>query len=147
MTRHLVQTCNLRKSCPSHEIILFGDGASGSFRHVKLNPQVAATHEHAVDQIIYMPIGSVVGAKLSPHDWEVFAQSCCKLAEHLQSSPDLPTIMHKHSTIVNLIKRPMHTEKCPHLLVHATADSINKGVDVDNTRGLTKTLYSHAITF
>ena len=91
---------------PTKEILIVDDEASGSFRHVNLHPQVAAAHTYSVVQTLYMPIGSVFGANVVPHNWEVFAQSRCKKTEHLQSSLDLPTIVQNHSAIIDLIKLP-----------------------------------------
>ena len=96
------------------------------------------SHAYSFGQTLHMHIGSVFGTNVSPHNWEVFAHSLFKLAEHLHSSRDLPTIVHKHRAIVELIKIPKDIEKCPHLMVQATTDSINEGVNANGNRGPTK---------
>ena len=73
MTRHLVQTHDLRTSCPSKDILLFDDEASGVFRHVTLHPYVAASHACSVGQKLCTPIGSVFVANVRPRNWEAFA--------------------------------------------------------------------------
>ena len=83
MTRHLVQIYNLRISHPQTDILLFDDDAARAFRHVKLHPDVAAAHAYSVGQTLCMPTGSVIGSNVSPHDWEVLAQSRYMLVEHL----------------------------------------------------------------
>ena len=50
-----------------------------------------------------------------------------KKTEHLQSSSGLSTIVQNHSTIIDLIKLTKYTDRFPHLLVQATADSVSKG--------------------
>ena len=75
-----------------------------------------------------MRIDSGFGANVSPHNWEVSSQSRCRLAEHLKSSRELPKILHKHSDIVDLIKLPKDTDKHSHLMVQATTNSVNVGV-------------------
>ena len=81
MTRHLVQIHNIRMSYPHKEILLFNKDASGACPHVKLNPQVVVSHAYSVGQTLYMPIGSVFGANVIPHNWEAFAQFRRKKAE------------------------------------------------------------------
>ena len=65
MSRHLVQTCNLRVSCPSKKILLFDDDVSGVFLYVKLRPQIVAAYVYSVGQTIDTSIGSVFGANVS----------------------------------------------------------------------------------
>ena len=102
---------------------------------MKLHPQVAVSHVHLVNQILYITIGSVFGANVSPHNWEAFVQSCCKKSEHLQSSLEFPAIAQKHSALIDLTKLPKDTEKCPHLLVKVIADRISKGIVADGKQG------------
>ena len=127
-----------RASCPNRDLLLFDDYDSGAFLHVKLNPQLELAYVHPVGKIICMPIGSGFGASVISHSWEVFAQSLCKKAEHLQSSWNLPEIVHKHKALPCIIKRPKDTDKYPHLLVQVTADRIVKGVIIDGKRGPTQ---------
>ena len=68
----------------------------------------------------------------------MLAQYRCKLAEYLHPSWDLPTIVHNHSAIIDLIKLPKETYKHPHLMVQATTDSVNKGVNENGNRVPTK---------
>ena len=128
MTRHLVQMNNLRMLRTSKEFLIFDNDASGAFRHVKMHTQVASAYTCSVDQTLCTHISSVFGANVITYDWDEFSQSCCKLAEHLQSSRDLSTIVHKHSAMTN----------APHLMVQAAADSINKAVNSNGNRGPTK---------
>ena len=99
-----------------------------------MHPRLAAAHSHSVVQALYTTIVLVFGTNVSPHSWEAFTQSRCKLSEHLQSSWGLPTIVHKHSAIIDLIKLSKYTDKCPHLIVYATSDSVNKGVNANCNR-------------
>ena len=46
--------------------------------------------------------------------------------------------MKKHSALIDLIKLPKDTEKCPHVLVQLTANRINKGFLVNGERGSTQ---------
>ena len=73
MTRHPVQTHNIRISYLDKEILLFDEDASGAFRHAKLCPVVATSHAHAVGKTLCMSIGSVFDSNVIPCDWEVFA--------------------------------------------------------------------------
>ena len=64
----------------------------------------------------------------------MFAQAGCKLAEHLQSSPNLAQSIHKHKELTDLIGLPSDTDKHPNLLVQATADHLNPGAFIDGLR-------------
>ena len=66
MTRHIVRTCDIRTSYHDQDILLFDDDAAGAFHHVELHPQVDAAHSYSARQTLYIPIGTVFGAKLSP---------------------------------------------------------------------------------
>ena len=138
LNRHLVQIYNLRISYPQTDILLFDDDAAGAFRHVKLHPDVAAAHAYSVGQTLYVPTGSVFGSNVSPHNWEVLAQSRCMLAEHLQSTTDLDLLTQKHKALLDLVRIPKDLDKCPQLLVPATRDNLNPGVFLNGTRGPTK---------
>ena len=138
MTRYLVRTHNIRMSYHNREILLFDDDAAGAFRHVKLHPQVAAAHSYSVGQTLYVHIGTVFGANVGPHDWEVSAQARCKLAENLQSSPNLEQIIHKHKELTDLISLPLDTDKHPNLLVQVTSACLCPGVFIDKLRVLTQ---------
>ena len=124
-------------SCPTKEVLIFDDDTSGEFLHIKLHLQVTAVYALSVGQTLFMPIASVFGSKFSPHTWEVFTQSRCKKTEYLQSSPDLPTIVQKHSAIIDINKIPKDTDKCPHSLAQDAAYSSNKDVLVNGKRGPT----------
>ena len=73
IARYLAQTHNIRTSCPDKKILLFDENASGVFQHTNLHPHVAVSHACSVDQPLFMSIGSVFGANVSPHNWEVLA--------------------------------------------------------------------------
>ena len=66
MTRHLFRMHNIRISYHNRDIMLFDDDAAGAFRHVKLYPQVAAAHSYSFGQTLYVPIGTVAGANVTP---------------------------------------------------------------------------------
>ena len=85
-----------------------------------------------------MPIGSLFGANFSPHNWEVLAQSLCKKTEYFQYSPDIDRIVQNHSSLIDLAQLPKDNEKCPHLLVQAIADRINKGIIAEDKWGTTQ---------
>ena len=86
--QHTKLNCNTGQPCQGisirhatyDEFLLFDDEASGAFRHVKLHPQIAASHAYSVGQTLHMSIGSVFGTNVIPHNWEVLAHSCCTLA-------------------------------------------------------------------
>ena len=117
---------------------MFDDDASGLFCHVKLHTQVAVEYACYAGQTLCMPFCSVLSANVSPHNWEIFAQSRCKKVEHLKHSPDLPTITQKHSAIIELMQLPNDNDTCTHLLVQATNDRINKDIFVNDERGPTQ---------
>ena len=43
-------------------------------------------------------------------------------------TPTFLQMVQKHSALINFMKLPKDTNKYPHILVHETYDSINKGV-------------------
>jgi len=65
---HLKRIYNLRITYSNKEILLFDDDASGAFRHIKLHPDVAGAHAFIIRNKLYLPLGSVFGSNISPHN-------------------------------------------------------------------------------
>ena len=107
---------------------MFDDDASGAFRHIKLHPDVTGAHAFVIKNKLYVPLGSVFGSNVSPHNWEVIALSRTKLAEWLQKQPNIKEIEEKHKDLLNLIQFPEDIFHPPEEYVQDTPDSINKGV-------------------
>ena len=78
MTRNLLQMRNIRTSHPYKHILLFDDEASYSCRHVKIYPEIAAARAYSIGQTLCIPIVSVLGPNISPHNCELFEQTRCK---------------------------------------------------------------------
>ena len=121
MNRQLVQMFNIRISYPDKEILLFDDNASGKCSHVKLQPQVVASHAYSFVQNLCIPIGSLFGDNVIPQNWEVLAQYSCKKVENLQSSPNLKNIVKEKCS-----HRPCATSKRRRQITqpHSLGDSL-----------------------
>ena len=128
---YLKRIYNLRITYRFKEILLFDDDASGAFRHIKLHPDIVGAHAFIIGDTLYVPIGSVFGSNASPCNWEVIALSRTKLAEWLQTQPNIKEIEEKHEDLLNLIKFPEDAFHPKEEFIQATPDSKNKGVIVD----------------
>ena len=125
---YLKRIYNLRITYSNKEILLFDDDASGAFRHIKLHSDVAGAHTFIIRNKLYLPLGSVFGSNVSPHNWEVIALSRTKLAEWLQRQLNIREIAKKHKDLLNLIQFPEDVFQPKDGFVQATPDSINTGV-------------------
>ena len=115
-------------------MLLFDDDSSGVFRHIKMHPDIAGSYAFIIGDNLYVPLGSVFGSNVSPHNWEVIALSRTKLSEWLQTQPNIKEIEEKYKDLLDLIKFPDEVFNPREEFTQATPDSKNKGVIEDGVR-------------
>ena len=125
---------NLRIIYKLKEILLFDDDDSGALSHIKMYPDIVGEYAFIIGHTLYVPIGSVFGSNVSPHNWEVIALSRTKLSEWLQTQPNIREIEEKHKDLPDLIKFPDDVFSPREEFTQAAPDSKNKGVKEDGVR-------------
>ena len=131
---HLRRIYNLRITYKFKEILLFDDDASGAFMHVKMRPDISGIYAFIIGDTLYVPIGSVFGSNVSPHNWKVISLSRTKLSEWLKTQQNIKEIEEKHKDLLDLIKFPDDVFNPREEFTQATPDSKNKGVIEDGIR-------------
>ena len=101
---------------------------------MKLHPDIAGAHSFVIKDTLHVPLGSVFGSNVSPHNWEVIALARTKLAEWLQIQSNVKKIENKQKNLLDLIKFPEDVFHPKEYFTQDTPYSKNKGVMAEGVR-------------
>jgi hypothetical protein len=117
---------NLCVSYPHKEIYIGDDDATGAFRHVKYNPNLAAMHSSIVDNWLLMSTGQTFGDTACPQNWEPIAYARRQHAQFLWHKKDIVERAAEYLPAITTSPDPTPSE-CT-LFAQAITDNLNHGV-------------------